>query len=373
LSKKTKLLNLQKLRAMSARRLLASGLRLPRANPALSQSFLLDAAACDKIVRRAGIGYSRGGGDGGDGGRGSEPGRSGDAQQELGRRHVGTSDRGCSPQDRANGRRRRPLVLEVGPGPGELTRALLARGADVVAVEIDPRFVPVLQSRFGACDGSRADGLDEGIEPKKLHADSRGAGDDTAAPDARGELRVQSHAGGDDDGGGARMQLVLGDALRENAGALLARVADPARHDAVWVAGNLPFHIASRLLAQWAEDVARGTGWAAVPGVPAGGAVAMFQREVAVGIRACPGTEGRSRLSVLCDTYFHRERIAGFSGAAFTPRVAVDAEVEFFLLFVCRWFFVLKILMKKILTDDRNQKKKKKNQKKKKKKKKKKI
>jgi 16S rRNA (adenine1518-N6/adenine1519-N6)-dimethyltransferase len=35
-------------------------------------------------------------------------------------------------------------VLEVGPGPGGLTRALLERGASVVAVERDRRFAPAL-------------------------------------------------------------------------------------------------------------------------------------------------------------------------------------------------------------------------------------
>lgn len=38
------------------------------------------------------------------------------------------------------------LIYEVGPGPGGLTRALLAQGADrVVAVERDPRFIAALQ------------------------------------------------------------------------------------------------------------------------------------------------------------------------------------------------------------------------------------
>jgi 16S rRNA (adenine1518-N6/adenine1519-N6)-dimethyltransferase len=36
-------------------------------------------------------------------------------------------------------------VLEVGPGPGGLTRALMEAGAQIVAVEKDPRFLPLLQ------------------------------------------------------------------------------------------------------------------------------------------------------------------------------------------------------------------------------------
>jgi len=36
------------------------------------------------------------------------------------------------------------LVIEVGPGPGGLTRALVETGARIVAVEKDPRFLPLL-------------------------------------------------------------------------------------------------------------------------------------------------------------------------------------------------------------------------------------
>lgn len=44
-------------------------------------------------------------------------------------------------------------VIEVGPGPGGLTRALLEAGARVIAVEKDPRFLPLLQELADAADG----------------------------------------------------------------------------------------------------------------------------------------------------------------------------------------------------------------------------
>jgi len=45
-------------------------------------------------------------------------------------------------------------VIEVGPGPGGLTRALLEAGARVVAVEKDARFQPLLQDLADAADGA---------------------------------------------------------------------------------------------------------------------------------------------------------------------------------------------------------------------------
>ena len=41
-------------------------------------------------------------------------------------------------------------VLEIGPGMGNLTEALLSTGADVVAVEADPAFCRFLERRFGS-------------------------------------------------------------------------------------------------------------------------------------------------------------------------------------------------------------------------------
>jgi 16S rRNA (adenine1518-N6/adenine1519-N6)-dimethyltransferase len=45
-------------------------------------------------------------------------------------------------------------VIEVGPGPGGLTRALLEAGAVVIAVEKDSRFLPLLTELARAADGA---------------------------------------------------------------------------------------------------------------------------------------------------------------------------------------------------------------------------
>jgi 16S rRNA (adenine1518-N6/adenine1519-N6)-dimethyltransferase len=44
-------------------------------------------------------------------------------------------------------------VIEVGPGPGGLTRALLEAGARVIAVEKDARFLPILDKLAEVSDG----------------------------------------------------------------------------------------------------------------------------------------------------------------------------------------------------------------------------
>jgi 16S rRNA (adenine1518-N6/adenine1519-N6)-dimethyltransferase len=63
------------------------------------------------------------------------------------------------------------IVVEVGPGPGGLTRAILAAGADrVIAVERDPRCLPALAeiaARYpGRLDVIEADAL--GFDPRPL-------------------------------------------------------------------------------------------------------------------------------------------------------------------------------------------------------------
>ena len=44
-------------------------------------------------------------------------------------------------------------VIEVGPGPGGLTRALIEAGATVTAVEKDPRFIPLLRDLAAGAQG----------------------------------------------------------------------------------------------------------------------------------------------------------------------------------------------------------------------------
>jgi 16S rRNA (adenine1518-N6/adenine1519-N6)-dimethyltransferase len=130
-------------------------------------------------------------------------------------------------------------VVEVGPGPGGLTRALLAEGAEVVAVERDRRCLPAL-----AAIAERYPG---------------------------------------------RLTIIEGDALEVLPAGL------PARADGrPWrIVANLPYNIATPLLTGWVE---------AEPWPPwYDRMVLMFQREVAERIVATPAERADyGRLGVLC-------------------------------------------------------------------------
>src|SRR5437870_1692994 len=126
-------------------------------------------------------------------------------------------------------------VIEVGPGPGGLTRALLALGAArVIAVERDERAIAALHEIAERYPG--------------------------------------------------RLDIVAADALRFDPQSRLDH--GPAR-----IVANLPYNIATALLVSWitAEP------WP--PWYDS--AVLMFQREVAERIVAAPGSKAYGRLSVL--------------------------------------------------------------------------
>jgi 16S rRNA (adenine1518-N6/adenine1519-N6)-dimethyltransferase len=160
-------------------------------------------------------------------------------------------------------------VIEVGPGPGGLTRGLLMEGARrVIAVEADPRCRPALDAIAAASPG--------------------------------------------------RLDIVMGDALAMDWPALLAAHAgpDPGR---VAVAANLPYNIATRLLVGWLETE---------PWPPWFASLAlMFQREVAERIVAAPGSKAYGRLAVIAQ-WRTKARIALTLGPeAFTPPPKVASAV----------------------------------------------
>ena len=156
-------------------------------------------------------------------------------------------------------------VIEVGPGPGGLTRALLAEGAArVVAVERDARAIAAL-----------------------------------------GEVSARYPG---------RLTLVSGDALDFDPAPHLGDAPGPAR-----IIANLPYNIATALLVRWLS-VEPWPPWY-------DSLVLMFQREVAERIVASPGQKSYGRLAVLAGWLTEAKILFDVSAAAFVPPPKVTSSV----------------------------------------------
>ncbi|KAJ2356502.1 hypothetical protein IWW50_002345 [Coemansia erecta] len=175
------------------------------------------------------------------------------------------------------------LCVEVGPGPGLLTRTMLDVGArNVVAVEKDARFLPVLEQLRDASQG-------------RFNA-------------VIGDMMKIDHAQITDCGLG----------LPSNADGHIQAF------DAVHLVGNLPFNVATPLLVQWLHMAARREG---IFGAPHVTMTLMFQKEVGDRLTAAARDSARGRLSVLAQSVCSARKIYTVRSASFVPRPKVDATV----------------------------------------------
>jgi 16S rRNA (adenine1518-N6/adenine1519-N6)-dimethyltransferase len=161
-------------------------------------------------------------------------------------------------------------VLEVGPGPGGLTRALLASGARrVVAIERDDRCLPALE-----------------------------------------EISL-AHPG--------RLIAISGDALVLDHRAVLEAAGVDLAKDPIKIIANLPYNVATPLLTNWLG----GSDW---PPYWDGMAL-MFQKEVAQRITAQPGDKAWGRLGVFSSWRAIAEIAFDLPPQAFTPAPKVTSSV----------------------------------------------
>lgn len=183
----------------------------------------------------------------------------------------------CSKLVRAAGQLRGAHVVEVGPGPGNLTRAVLEQGAArVTAVEKDARFLPALQV-------------------------------------------LQEVSGG-------ALEVCLGDARTFNMERVFPACDGPweGRPPNTHIIGNLPFSVATPLTVRWLEDISlRRNAWAA-------GRTRLtltYQLEVAQRMAARPGHAQRCRLSLMCQNWCHVKHCFTIPGRAFVPPPDVSVGV----------------------------------------------
>ena len=158
----------------------------------------------------------------------------------------------------------RRAVIEIGPGPGGLTRALLEAGAArVIAIEKDARFRPALDEIAACADG--------------------------------------------------RLTIVQADALSVDEPTLLMEHAPglPAL-----VVANLPYNVGTPLLVKW---LSAPRWWETL--------TLMFQEEVAQRIVAAPGEDAYGRLAVLAALRARPSYGFDVPARAFTPPPKVDSAV----------------------------------------------
>jgi 16S rRNA (adenine1518-N6/adenine1519-N6)-dimethyltransferase len=154
-------------------------------------------------------------------------------------------------------------VIEVGPGPGGLTRAILALGAKrVIAIERDARCLPAL-------------------------------------------AEISDHYPG-------RLTVIEGDALKTDFEAL-------APGEKVRIIANLPYNVGTQLLVNWLLPKAWPPFWESL--------TLMFQREVGLRIVADENDDHYGRLGVLCGWRTDAHMAFDVPPQAFTPPPKVTSSV----------------------------------------------
>jgi 16S rRNA (adenine1518-N6/adenine1519-N6)-dimethyltransferase len=154
-------------------------------------------------------------------------------------------------------------VIEIGPGPGGLTRALLATGAKrVIAIERDERAIPALQE-------------------------------------------ISEYYPG-------RLEIIHGDATTFDPRPLL-------NGEKAKIVANLPYNIATMLLTQWLS-IEPWPAWFDMM-------VLMFQREVAERIVAGENEEAYGRLGVLSNWRAETHILFDIAPSAFVPPPKVTSSV----------------------------------------------
>lgn len=160
-------------------------------------------------------------------------------------------------------------VFEVGPGPGGLTRSILALGAKkVIAVERDARALPVL-------------------------------------------AEVSDHYPG-------RLEVIEGDALQTDFAAL---AAEKAEGGPVKIIANLPYNVGTQLLLNWLlpADGKWPPFWESL--------TLMFQKEVGLRIVADEEDDHYGRLGVICGWRTDSHMVFDVPPQAFSPPPKVTSTV----------------------------------------------
>ena len=154
-------------------------------------------------------------------------------------------------------------IIEVGPGPGGLTRALLHEGAKrVIAIEMDPRALGALEE-------------------------------------------IGAHYPG-------RLEIIEGDALKVDMASLVPE--GPAR-----IVANLPYNVGTQLLLNWLEAASWPPFYESL--------TLMFQKEVAERIIATEEDKAYGRLGVIAGWRTHADKLFDVAKECFSPPPKVTSSI----------------------------------------------
>ncbi|XP_063931012.1 dimethyladenosine transferase 1, mitochondrial [Zophobas morio] len=174
-------------------------------------------------------------------------------------------------------------VLEVGPGPGSITRSIIKRQPKkLIVVEKDPRFLPTLELLKEAS---------------------------------------QNHV---------KMEIEINDIRSYN---FEAGFADSScnewtdRPPPIHLIGNLPFSVSTNLIIRWLHQISQKSSAWSFGRTPM---TLTFQKEVAERIVAPVTDEQRCRLSVMCQFWCDVDHKFTIPGKAFLPKPDVDVGVVTF-------------------------------------------
>ncbi|CAG8537214.1 25962_t:CDS:2 [Dentiscutata erythropus] len=210
------------------------------------------------------------------------------------------------------------FVVEVGPGPGLLTRSILETGVpNMIVIEKDARFLPALT---------------------QLSEASKNA-----------------------------LKVIQGDILEIDHEKILAtaQINKVSQENRLHVIGNLPFNISTPLLVQWMKMLSKRSGIFQISNITMS---LMFQKEVGDRIVADTFSPARSRLSVLVQSLCEAKKVYQMPSSVDAALIQLVALKEPILNvpidqyeMVVRYFFgqrrktiqsLLKALTKKITVDE---------------------
>lgn len=154
-------------------------------------------------------------------------------------------------------------IVEIGPGPGGLTRAILSlEPKALISIERDARCLPAL-------------------------------------------AEISDHYPG-------KLEVIEGDALEVD-------LSTFAKDEPIKIIANLPYNIGTQLLTNWLTKSADNPFWQSM--------TLMFQKEVGQRIVAKPGSSHYGRLGVLCGWMAHASISFDVSREAFSPPPKVTSSI----------------------------------------------